>query len=234
MLKRIVLLIILIITFLIGINFKDNKLYYISLGDGLSKGINYNGYEGKGYSDFIASDLEKTKKIKFYTKEFSNEDDRITDLINKIEENIEIEVDNKKITIQSAISKADIITLSIGFNEIMYKYKNNTNTSYMYNYIDSYIKDMEKLIIMLRKYNNKKIYVLGYYNSSNNNDINKYIIYANDKLIKICTDKNTYYVNLYDIFKNNKKLIYNINTSFPNEEGYKLIANEILKSIKNM
>ena len=231
LLKRIIFLLTIIIILLINVYTKDNKIYYISLGDGLSLGVNSNNYISNGYSDYIKEYLENNKRLKFYTKEFSKEDARITDIINDIKNNREITIDNKKITLQYALSKSNIITISLGLNEILYKYSNNTNMSYMYDYIDSYIKDMNKLLELIGKYNNRTIFILGYYNPINHQELDKYIIYANDKLINLCNKNKINYVDLYNIFKNNNNLIYNINNSYPNSDGYKLIANEILKKL---
>ena len=101
----------------------------------------------------------------------------------------------------------------------------------MYDYIDSYIKDMNELLKLIKKYNSKTIFILGYYNPINHQELDKYIIYANDKLINLCNKNKTNYVDLYNIFKNNNNLIYNINNSYPNSDGYKLISKEILKKL---
>ncbi len=223
--KKIIVLIIILLTLFISINARDNKIDYVSLGDGISLGINENNYISIGYSDYIKEYLESINKLKTYIKDFSDKDARITDIINKINNNEE----KNNITIQNVISKADLITISIGLNEILYKYENNT---YLYDYIDSYINDMEKLINLIKRYNNKTIFILGYYNPTNYIDLDKYIIYSNNKLISLCSKEKVNYVNLYDIFNNNKKLIYNINNYYPNQEGYKLIANEIIKKLK--
>ena len=230
--KKILLLIVISITFYITINSANDKLSYISLGDGLSKGINYNNYEGKGYSDFISDYINKYNKLEMYTKDFTNEDERITDLIDNIEENISTTVNKKNITIQNAIKKSDIISISIGMNEILYKYSNNVNDGYMYSYIDECINDLNKLIKTIRKLNNKDIYLLGYYNTTKDKRLDKFIKYANNNLLEICSEYKLNYVNLYDIFKNNKHLIYNLYNHYPNQDGYKLIANEIIKSLK--
>lgn len=230
-LKKLFVAFLLFLTFLIGIYIKDDKLYYISFGDGLSLGINENNYISYGYSDFIKDYLIKNNKLKFYTKNFSKQDIRITDMINNINDNEFIDVDNKIIYIQSALNKADLITISVGLNEIMYKFSNNTNTSYLYDYIDSYIDDMNKLIKLIKKYNNKKIFILGYYTPKNDKDLNKYMIYANDKLINICNKEKVNYIDIYNIFKNRSYLIYNLNNYYPNKEGYKLISNEIIKKL---
>ena len=223
--KKIIVFIIILLTLFISINARDNKIDYVSLGDGISLGINENNYISIGYSDYIKEYLESNNKLKSYIKDFSDKDARITDIINKINNNEE----KNNVTIQNVISKADLITISIGLNEILYKYNNN---AYLYDYIDSYINDMEKLINLIKKYNNKTIFVLGYYNPTNYIDLDKYVIYSNNKLASLCSKEKVNYVNLYDIFNNNKKLIYNINNYYPNQEGYKLIANEIIKKLK--
>ena len=67
MLKKIILILLLISIFLIGINVKDNKISYISIGDGLSKGMIYNNFESIGYSDYLYNYLKNNNKIELYT-----------------------------------------------------------------------------------------------------------------------------------------------------------------------
>ncbi len=224
LLKLLVVPIIFLITILIINYTKSNKIYYISLGDELGKGINSNNYEDIGYSDFIKEYLEKNNKLKYYTKDFSDTDIRVTDLIRKIENNEE-----KEITIQNALKNSDLITISAGLNEIYNKY--NTDKRDLYNYIDEIIYNVDYLLNLIRKINQNSIYFLGFYNAVNSKELDKYIEYANNKLIKTCNKYNVKYVDLYNLFKNNKHLIYNINNIYPNKDGYKLISNEILKNM---
>lgn len=219
-LKILILPIILIITILIINITKNNKIYYLSLGDELSKGINSNNYEDVGYSDLIRDKL----KIKDYTKEFSDTNIRVIDLINKIENNEE-----KNISIQYALKKSNLITISIGLNEIYSKYITKTNESDLYNYIDEIVYNIDYLFKIIRKINNKNVYILGYYNPINDVNLDKYIKYANDKLIQVSNKYNVKYIDLHNIFKNNLHLIYN--NIYPNRDGYQLIANEILKNM---
>lgn len=228
--KKILLLITLSIIFIMTIK-KDDNVSYISLGDGLSKGINYNNYESIGFSDIISENLRKKDKLKFYTKNFSNIDNRITDLIDDINKNISTTINGKEITIQNAIKNANLITLSIGMNEIMYKYSSNINDGYMYSYIDECMNDIKILLNKIKKLNNKDIYLLGYYNPTTDLSLDKFIKYSNNKLIDICKEYEIKFINLHNIFKNNKHLIYNQKNYYPNQDGYKLIANQILKEI---
>lgn len=227
MFKKIILILLLVSIILIGINVKDNKISYISIGDGLSKGMNYNNFESIGYSDYLYNYLKKSNKIELYTKEFSNENNRITDLIDDINNNISININNKKIYIQNAIKNADILTISIGMNEILYKYGNHINDGYMYSYIDECISDLNKLIKIITKLNNKDIFLLGFYNPTDDDELNDFTKYTNNKIKNLCSDYKISYIDTYSIFNNNKHLIYNENNYYPNQDGYKLIANSI-------
>jgi len=232
MLKKILLILLLILIILIGIKVKDNKISYISIGDGLSKGINYNNFESIGYSDYLYNYLKKDNKIELYTKDFSNENNRITDLIDDINNNINISIDNKKIYIQNVIKNANILTISIGMNEILYKYGNHVNDGYMYSYIDECINDLSKLFKIITKLNNNDIFIIGYYNPTDDNELDEFIKYTNKKVIDLCNKYNIDYIDTYIIFNNNKHLIYNENNYYPNQDGYKLIANAVKNQLK--
>ena len=135
--KRVLVLLIMILVVVIYLTNKDTKIYYVSLGDGLGRGINANDKIGYGYSDYIKEYLEDIDKLEFYTKQFSDKDKRTTDIINNINDNIEIIEDSKPLTIKKALMHADIITLSTGLNELLYKLQNENLDSYqMYKYID--------------------------------------------------------------------------------------------------
>ena len=76
--------------------------------------------------------------------------------------------------------RADIITLSTGLNELLYKLQNENLDSYqMYKYIDNLIEDIDDLIDIIKKYCKEDIFILGYYNPYVNknvsDDIDKYM-----------------------------------------------------------
>ena len=74
---------------------------------------------------------------------------RTIDLIDYIEENKEIVVEGKKKTIKNALIKADLVTLSIGSNDVVSKLllKNNYTKEELYNYLDEYLKDIQKIYL---------------------------------------------------------------------------------------
>ena len=130
------------------------------------------------YDILIKKDLEKLETYISYEKD----DLRITDLIRDIKDNIKI--NNKNI--QNILVKADLITLSIGNNEIEYEIK-KTRISDLYDYIDEVLKDLEELIKLIRIYSKEKIYLIGFY--IDNEYYSELINYLNVRLEDIC---NTY------------------------------------------
>lgn len=236
-LKNLIIICVVALLIIIYITNKDEKIYYTSMGDGLSLGINTNDKISYGYSDYVKEYLKNINKLELYTKKFSNKDKRIIDIINDIEDNIVIEEDDKTITIKKALMKSDLITLSTGLNEILYKLNNKDYNDYtMYEYIDELMIDYEELIDTIKRYCKEDIMILGYYNpfiNKLNYDIaNNIIVYANNKLIELCKKEDIYYIDLYNLFKNNGKVFININSYYPNTDGYKLISNQIIEIIE--
>ena len=58
------------------------------------------------------------------------------------------------------------------------------------------------------------------------------IKYANNKLIDICVNEDIYYIDTYNLFKNNNKVFTNINSYYPNIDGYKLISEKTIQIIQ--
>lgn len=224
--KKIIFIIIIILSCYLIYNFtKDEKLNYSTIGDSLSYGYTPYSTKSLSYSDYISYHLKKENKLNNYNNSFTNENYRITDVINLINNNTKKE----KETINQIIASSDILTISLGMNEIYYKIKMNSND--IYNYIDHMINDMEDLFKLIKKYNNKKIYILGYYNvTKNNQDV---FNYANIKLNKLCNKYSINYVDLSSIFYKNTTYFENPVSFNPNLEGYYKIYQKIIEKIEN-
>lgn len=140
--KKILFILMLIISiYFIYNRLVDSKIYYVNIGN--DNQINEN----------IKSSLDKSKKLEKYVN-INASDYRITDLINDIESSKTI---GDK-TINNILIKADIITLSLGQNEIDYKI--NTYPELIYDYIDQMIYDIDTLFKMIRLYSKEKIYFI--------------------------------------------------------------------------
>ena len=231
--------IILIIIFVIT---KDKKIYYLSLGDSLAVGQTPNHEIRQSYGDYIKKEIEKNKKLEFYTKGFANEVYRSIDLLNDLKNNKKITMNGKELPIKHALIKADVVTVSIGMNDLMYKINvanefDLDGSDNIYSYIDDVLIDIDRLLYELRKSCKEQIIVLGYYNpfinysSSLSVQIEPLIVYANSKLKNLVNKYDMVFVDLHDLFLLNKKYLPNFLEIHPTNEGYRAIADEIIKLI---
>ena len=217
--KMIFTILVVLITFFIYFFNRSEKTYYISLGDYLSYGINNFNNVNNSYSNNIK---EHYKEILSNYVNYSYYDDyRVMDLINDINYNKSVIYENKKYKLQNLLVKANLITLSIGMNDLIYKSKLDVD---LYNYTDELLNDIENLLILIRKYNKDEIYFLSFYNIIDNE---KLIVYANEKLEGICNKNKIKYVDI-SLLNN-----YIINGIYPSNDGYTYITNQILNFTKS-
>lgn len=187
--KIFVIAVLLLAVFLIYLTTMDKKIYYLALGDSISL----------QYPKQIANYLNEKKLLEQYRHEFVTEDMRITDLIRDIKDNKKIIIDKKEQTIKNSLIKADLVTISIGNQELFYKMKME-KPDVLYNYIDDMIKDMEELFVVLKEYCKEDIFILGYTNPFMNN-MERYIEYANQKLETLAKKYDISYVSLKTLEK---------------------------------
>jgi hypothetical protein len=212
--KKILLLsLVFLIVFVIYYFNADKKTYYLSIGDYLSYGID-NFDNINGYSENIKNNYKNN--LKNYVNYSTYDDYRVMDLINDINYNKELKYNNKEYKLQNLLIKANLITLSIGMNDLIYK-KNID-----YDYVDSLLDDIDKLFILIRKYNKDQIYFLSFYDVINNPNL---ILYTNKKLESLCIKNNIKYVDISNL--NN----YIIN-KYPTKEGYMYITDRVLNFTK--
>ena len=216
--KIIFTFLVVLITFLIYFFNRSEKTYYLSLGDHLSYGINNFNNVNNSYSNNIKEHYKEN--LSNYVNYSTFEDYRVMDMINDINYNKTVIFNNKEYKLQNLLIKANIITLSIGMNDLIYKSKINID---LYEYTDQLLNDIDNLFILIRKYNKDKIYFLSFYNIIDNEEL---IEYANKKL-KSISNKNK--INFVDISLLNNYIIKGI---YPNNDGYTYITNKILNFTK--
>ncbi len=228
--KKIIFILILFLTcYIIHTKTQDNKIYYLSLGDAISKGSTPYSETGQGYSDYIRDYLKKNNLLEGYDKTFTSKYNRITDMINQLDTSKETIIGTKKITINQLISKSDLITISLGMNELYYKLLTDNNN--IYEYINTMMEDIDILFNKISKLNHRKILVLNYYNTTTTNqDI---FNYANIKLKEITKLYGFEYIDIASILNNNPKYFINSTNFIPNNNGYYQIYQIILEKIKN-
>lgn len=206
----------------------DNELFYLSIGDGIAKGITDEGNVSEyNYTDSIKYYLTSKNKLKGFNNSFVNKDYRITDLLRIIKYKEEIVVNNDHISINELLKKADIVTISLGMNELYYKILVDNNN--IYSYIDGMLSDMELLLKEVDRYNHKKVIVLGYYNTTNNNqDIFNYVNY---KLKNIVNKRGFEFIDLDKIINNDTNYFTNNTNFYLNNGGYQKISQIIVEKI---
>lgn len=215
--KLLILGIIVLSIFLIYKTMIDKKIYYVSLGDEISLGMTSTGYYKKSYPLHIKEYLEEKNKLETFIDEYENQGYRITDLINDINNNKEVEETHK--TIKNILIKADLITISIGTNDIKSKL-NTKDYKNLYNNVEEIINDLENLLKLVREYCKENIILIGINIKTEDKKISELIKYTNEKFKEVA-DK--YKIKYIDISK--------IESNYPTEEEYVEISNKIIEHI---
>ena len=226
--KILTIIIIALAVLLIYLGFKDKDIYYLSIGDSLANGVNSLGVKDYGYADYVKDYLDNNDLLDNYATLTSN-NKRSIDLIKDIEENVKITVGNKEKTIQNALIKADIITISIGMNDLFSNitFNNDFSTNDLYNKLDEVAIDLEKLFKLLRDYSKEEIIFVGFYNCLKDEELEEFFYYANDRISKLANSYNIDYLNIYEEF-NNSSYFDSVIDSFPNKKGYQAISSKIM------
>ena len=234
--KKLIIFLLSILPILLIYKLTSNKTFtYLSIGDDLAKGHTpFNSYSSS-YTDYIYEYIKQNNKNASLNKDYIEEDLRIKDLIEEIKNPSPTSSKN----LSQALKKADLITLSIGSEELFSKLRSTYNlNNFNYKNIDNLLNNTTLLLKEIRKITNKKIYIIGYYNSIKITDDNKEYIdkifnYINSSYKNIEKNYNVKYIDIYNDFKNNNLYIPNQNNAFPSLHGYKLIANKIIKQIES-
>ncbi len=218
--KKIILLLLIIIPVLLISNIKNKNTCYTSIGDGYSKGIDSYG-QINGYSKLLKKHLSNKKTLNNYTN-LSNKDMSINTLYTNILLN--------KNNIKGILSETEVLTLSIGLNDLKYKLSINNINDYKLNKIINEINiDINKLLKEISKYYKGTIYVIGYY-YKDYDDI--YLVKGIKELNNLYKNKKVVFISSKKLQNNNKYYLNNPNNNYPNIEGYKLIELKLLKKLE--
>ena len=226
--KILIIGIIIISIFIIYLTTIDKKVYYLTLGDQIALGLTKEGYYEKSYSNYIKEYLEEKSKLEKYIDDFPTQGYRITDVINDINKNKEIEETGQ--TLKNALIKADLITISIGKNDIVSKIDDVnklTKIDYnkLYKNINEIIKDLDKLLEIIREYCKEDIIFIGINIDTYNEKLNEIINYANESFIKIAEKYSITYIDQYENKEENK--------IYPTKEEYEILGKRIIDEINN-
>lgn len=221
----------LFIVFVIYLSHIDKKVYYVALGDYQALGLTNEGEITYGYTDYIKDVLKEKNKLETYIISYAQDNARTTDLINDIEQNKKTQIKSKQQTIKNTLIKADLVTLSIGMNDLFYKIGVNANLqslnySEVYYHIDEMMEDMDKLFELLREYCKEDIIMTNFYNpiDSQNKQLNEVLNYANKRLNELARIYDIAIVNINKIFLQRSNQTLNF---YPTKKEYQKISKMI-------
>lgn len=221
--KKIIIIAFLgaILSIIIYVYTKKEEINIVSLGDGVSIGMTPYNIEGYSYNDYLKNAYENTHKLNKYY-EFGGFGKTVKELIYEIKENKTKNFKDDKIEIQRAINEANIITISIGMDEL----SEDKITKQM---ILEYEDDIKELLSMIKMLNNKKVYVIGLYTIKNEElqSIEK----LNTIIRKESENNNFTFIDITNII-NKKEYYLDKKSYYINYEGHKAIYNEIKKYCK--
>ena len=220
--KKIILTILVgsVLTFFIYKTFYHEDMNIMTLGDGVGSGLTAYNIKGYSYNDYLRDYYEKNKLLKEYITEFSNPEETTETLILKLQNNYTLESTGLSIT--QAISKAKILTISIGMNELSHKMEIETEE------IETYINNIEKILKLLRIYNKKEIFLTSLYETSFLN--NPKVTEINNRLKQLCDTYQVHYIDITNILKN-KEYLFNNTSFYFNYRGHRYISEQILKQL---
>jgi len=214
---------ILSIVLFIGIiyNFtKDDKIYYLNIGDGIAIGKSVNT-ESYGYDKYIIKYLKNSNSFEKYSNSYTNVNYRTTDLIALIKSN----TTNNEKSILNDLIKADITTISIGINDLL-PYLNN-DTLLLEEKTYEIIKDFENLFSILRSNSKEKIFFIGIYNPNLSLEYKDLLRQINDLLKIKIKEYEIEYIDIFEEMAKNDNL--DSSSIYPTQSGYKMIADKVIE-----
>lgn len=177
--------------------------------------------------DYILSNDHSNQLYNYSTEKintnnlFVSENFHITDIINMIRNNLEI----NNHSVQNELIKADVIIVSIGMNDyISVNYLNNKKENFL-----NLENDYRELFEILRKYSKEKILLIGVYDHTRCDIFTDELIELNEFLIKETELYNIDYIDI--IFELKEKKNLKCDSIYPTSEGYQMISKKITDMI---
>lgn len=198
---------------------KESNIQILSLGDGLSKGINSYTIVESSHLNYYEEYL-KSKKIQVKViSEYSKEDLTIHELLELVKNNNYLKRD---------LMESHLLFITVGYNDLLYKLSLEDNISIpkLNKIIDEINIEYKELLKEIKKYYKNEIIIVGYPRT------NKDDYYLNLGIRKLNRLLNTNtFIDTYNLLNNRNKYFSNPNSYYPNRLGYKKIYEEIKSEI---
>lgn len=217
--KLLILILLSLSVYFIYQNTKESSIQILSLGDGLSKGIN--SYTIVEYSHLnYYEDYLKSKNIDVKTiSNYSNENLTIHELLELVKNNNYLKRD---------LMESHLLFITVGYNDLLYKLSLEEDISIpkLNKIIDEINIEYKELLNEIKKYYKNEIIIVGYPKS------NKDDYYLNIGIRKLNRLLNTNtFIDTYNLLNDRNKYFSNPNSYYPNRQGYKRIYEEIKKTL---
>ena len=218
-------------------------VHYVALGDSLAVGFNENSELGKGYTDFLAEMLEEKGKLASYNKGFAYPGYKTTNILADIEANVKkpINFTGEEVRIVDDIKKADVITLSVGANDVLAAVGRNEDGTLTFDLptvsatIQKTASNVDQILKKLAAINpTADVFVMGYYNpfpykTSYMFYLNLLVNQMDSAIKKVVTDNSMYFVPVSEaVDANPDEYVPNPDNIHPSEAGYKVIAEQFI------
>ena len=251
------LAIILIIAMLPIQSFAETqKVDYLALGDSLAAGINEQNTLTDGYADYLADELERIGVLQSFNKGFAYPGFKTTNILNDLEANsskpIVAEVKNgvpvaqELITISEAIKAAELITLSVGANDVLANLTKNADGTFTFDTqkvlasVEETAKNVGAIIEAIKKLNpNAKVVVMGYYNpfptiTSMKFQLDFLVNTLDTTIEKVVKGLGATFIDVKaDIATNAATYLPNVNNIHLSEVGYKAVAAAMFEALND-
>lgn len=213
---------------------EEKPLHYVALGDSLTEGVGDETNQG-GYVGRLADDMKSWEGVSEVTVTNTAKKGRRSDqLVTQLESG----------TIDEALQKANVITLTMGGNDLMKiarQHIQNLERKYFDEDVKAYEKRYAKILRLIRKQNKTApIIAIGIYNPftvytedvGQSDDIMKMY---NTKMKDIVEKENNYavFVPVSDLFITNNEQVYHTDYFHPNAKGYDRMTTRILETLKH-
>lgn len=212
-------------------DFFPKDVTIVSVGDSLTQGVGDSTKQG-GYIPYLQKLLEEDKGIKeAHFSNFGVKGNRSDQLIKKLETN----------KVEAAVKEADIIIVTIGGNDVIKVVRENFASLNLKAFDEQkkvYERNLKEALTKVRKDNPNGIIVLvGLYNPfitwfADIGEINMIIDDWNQASQRILAQyKDTYFVEVDDIFREGGENLLYTDYFHPNDKGYELMAGRIYDTL---
>ncbi|RKQ31494.1 SGNH/GDSL hydrolase family protein [Oceanobacillus halophilus] len=213
------------------IEFFKNNIHIVAIGDSLTQGVGDSTNRG-GYIGILERTINQNKEIAEF-ENFGKRGQRSAQLLNRM--------DNEEVT--SAISKADIVLITIGANDIMQVAKENIMNLTLHDFIEqrvSYENNLQEIVTKIQNVNeDTNIYLVGFYNPFEKyfQDIKELdmIVETYNSTTRTIAEEhpNVTFIPTVDLFQDAEINLFAEDNFHPNYHGYHRIAERVLNHITN-